>query len=179
MAQNPQKRFPVVKRLGRIYTPFRILIRALLFFITIPNDRLSSLHALSHPDNRSDIGGKVEVNPRSKPNHTKTFAPFPEAGARLMWTLKGDMKMDTFRAFCFKNRSSSHSPIWMIFPSAGERMMFRRDGIFLFGFLKKKAMNRVRRIPKSVKIFHPINTKKRVRRALGIRKRNPSLAIGH
>jgi hypothetical protein len=67
----------------------------------------------------------------------------------------------------------------MILPSAGERMMFWRDGIFLFGFLKKKAMNRVKRIPKSVKIFHPIAAKKIVRRALGIRNRNPSLAIGH
>ena len=37
----------------------------------------------------------------------------------------------------------------------------------------------LKRIPKSVKIFHPIAAKKIVRRALGIRNRNPSLAIGH
>jgi hypothetical protein len=96
-----------------------------------------------------------------------------------MWTSNRDMKILTFRALSFRKRSSSHSSRWMILPSAGERMMLRRDGTFLFGFLKKKAMKRVRKIPKKVQIFHPIPARKRVRKALGIKNRNPSLAIGH
>ena len=89
-----------------------------------------------------------------------------------------DMKMLTFRAFFFRNRSSSHSPTWMIFPSAGERIMFSRDGIFLLGFLKKKAVNSVMKIPKKVNKFQPITKKNTVIEAKGIRKGSPSLAIG-
>jgi hypothetical protein len=58
-------------------------------------------------------------------------------------------------------------------------MIFWRDGIFLFGFLKKKAMKRVRRIPKDIKTFHPIPPRKMVRRAEGTRNGSPSLATGH
>jgi hypothetical protein len=96
-----------------------------------------------------------------------------------MWTSKGDMKMDTFNALSFKKRSSSHSPTEITVPSAGERMIFLRDGMILFGFLKKYAMKRVRRIAKIVRIVHPITTKRRVRITEGMRKGNPSLAIGH
>jgi hypothetical protein len=67
----------------------------------------------------------------------------------------------------------------MILPSAGERMPFSRGGIFLFGFLKKKPMNKVTRMPRRVKTFHPMPPKKMVRMALGIKRGNASLAIGH
>jgi hypothetical protein len=66
----------------------------------------------------------------------------------------------------------------MIFPSAGERIMFSRDGIFLLGFLKKKTINSVLKIPKKVNKFQPISRKNTVIRAEGMRKGSPSLAIG-
>jgi hypothetical protein len=66
----------------------------------------------------------------------------------------------------------------MIFPSAGERIIFSRDGIFLLGFLKKKAINSVMEIPKKVNKIQPIARKNTVIRAKGIRKGTPSLAIG-
>jgi hypothetical protein len=89
-----------------------------------------------------------------------------------------DMKMLTFKAFSFRNRSSSHSPTWMIFPSAGERIIFSREGISLLGFLKKKPINSVLKIPKKVNKFQPIARKNTVIRPKGIRKGSPSLAIG-
>jgi hypothetical protein len=66
----------------------------------------------------------------------------------------------------------------MIFPSAGETIIFSRDGIFRLGFLKKKPINSVMKIPKKVNKFQPIVRKNTVTRAKGIRKGNPSLAIG-
>jgi hypothetical protein len=89
-----------------------------------------------------------------------------------------DIKILTFRTFSFRNRSSSHSPTWMIFPSAGERITFSRDGIFLFGFLKKKAINNILKIPRKVNKFQPIAKKNAVNRAKGMRKESPSFAMG-
>jgi hypothetical protein len=66
----------------------------------------------------------------------------------------------------------------MIFPSAGETIIFPRDGIFRLGFLKKKTINSVMKIPKKVNKFQPIVRKNTVIRAKRIRKGNPSLAIG-
>jgi hypothetical protein len=67
----------------------------------------------------------------------------------------------------------------MILPSAGEMMIFSRDGIFRFGFLKKKAMNSVNKIPKKVNSFHPIKPRTTVSKAAGMRNGRPSLAMGH
>jgi hypothetical protein len=40
-------------------------------------------------------------------------------------------------------------------------------------------MNREKRIPRDIKTFHPMIPRKTVKRAAGIKKGTPSLAMGH
>jgi hypothetical protein len=57
--------------------------------------------------------------------------------------------------------------------------MFSRGGIFLFGFLKKKIIKSVAKIPKKVNIFQPMVIKSTARSAAGIINGSPSFATGH
>jgi len=83
MAQNPQKRFPVVKRLGRIYTPLLIFsMGSSLFHPRYPMIDSPPLTCCPTLTIGFTSGGEVEIDPRSESDQTKDFS-LPQKIPRL------------------------------------------------------------------------------------------------